>query len=304
MSCSPVAYFNDRFLPQAEARLPLHDAGFVLGVTVTDLCRTIGRRPFRLADHLARFRASCELAGVSQPRTDVELTAIADTLVVSNSALLSPEGDLAIVFFATPGPVGYYLGEPGGAGDGPPTFGMHTFPLPFARYARLFAEGARLVIPETRHVPASAVDPHIKQRSRIHYWLAERETHRIDPGASAMLLDHNGNVTETAAANLLLVRGGTVLTPLRATVLEGVSLRVTEELCQQSGIPFEERPLTPADCRAADEAMVTSTPYCLAGVRSIDGAQIRWPGHVYERLQAGWNDLAGIDLRRQILRNQ
>lgn len=56
MPSLPLAYLNDRFLPQPEARLTLHDAGFVLGVTVTDLCRTFRHRPYRLADHLRRFR--------------------------------------------------------------------------------------------------------------------------------------------------------------------------------------------------------------------------------------------------------
>jgi hypothetical protein len=39
MTC-PLAYLNGRLLPQDEARLPVHDAGFVMGATVTDLCRT------------------------------------------------------------------------------------------------------------------------------------------------------------------------------------------------------------------------------------------------------------------------
>lgn len=300
----PFAYLNDRFLPQADARLSLHDAGFVMGATVTDLCRTFRLRPFRLADHLVRFQASCAAARVQQTRSDDELTGIADELVARNGTLLPPGGELAVVLFATPGPIGYYLGEPGGPGDGPPTFGMHTFPLPFARYRSLFAEGARLVIPPTRQVPPDVVDPRIKQRSRMHWWLADREAREIDPGASALLLDHNGFVTETAAANLLVVRGGTVLTPPRESVLGGISLRVTEQLCREAGIPFEERQLTPADCRTADEAMLASTPYCLAGVRTIHTTPLPWPGPVFERLLFGWNIQAGMDLRRQILPDQ
>jgi branched-subunit amino acid aminotransferase/4-amino-4-deoxychorismate lyase len=300
----PLAYLNDRFLPQSDARLSLHDAGFVMGVTVTDLCRTFRLHPFRLADHLARFRAGCTAARVSQPRTDEELTLLAEELVARNGALLPPGGELALVLFATPGPIGYYLGEPGGPGDGPPTFGMHTFPLPFARYRALFTEGARLVIPPTRQVLPSSVDPRIKQRSRMHWWLADREVRQTDPGASALLLDEKGFVTETAAANLLVVRGGTVLTPPRTTVLDGVSLRVTEEICREASIPFEERPLTPADCRTADEAMLCSTPYGLAGVRTIDANALPWPGPTYEKLLSDWNLRTGLDVRRQILANQ
>src|SRR5207247_2129018 len=143
----PLAYLNGRFLPQAQAQLPLHDAGFVFGATVTDLCRTFRHRLFRWPEHLARFRRSCGYARVPLELADDALTALAEELVSRNAHLLPPEQDLALVVFATPGPVGYYAGLPGAAGDGPPTLGLHTFPLPFARYARLFREGAHLVIP-------------------------------------------------------------------------------------------------------------------------------------------------------------
>src|SRR5205085_4767484 len=158
-----------------EARLALNDAGFVSGATVTDLVRTFAHRPFRLPDHLRRFRRSCELARVPQPLSDDELTAVAERLVGHNAGLLRPGQDLALVLFATPGPVGYYLGQPGGPGDGAPTLGLHTFPLPFARYRPLFAAGARLVVPPTRHVPAASVDPRAKVRSRMFWWVAEQE---------------------------------------------------------------------------------------------------------------------------------
>src|SRR5205807_4940650 len=118
----------------------------------------------------------------------------------------------------TPGPVGYYLGDPGGPGDGPPTLALHTFPLPFAPYRPLFQHGARLVIPPTRHVPASSVDPRIKQRSRLHWWLADRHARATQPGSTALLLDHTGHVTETAASNFLLVLDGAVVSPPRSSI--------------------------------------------------------------------------------------
>jgi branched-subunit amino acid aminotransferase/4-amino-4-deoxychorismate lyase len=229
------------------------------------------------------------------------LTNLAHDLVARNASPLLPEQDLALVLLATPGPVGYYSGQAGGAGDGEPTFAMHTFVLPFARYRRLFEEGAALVVPSTRHVPAVCVDPRLKQRSRLHWWLAEREAQRIEPGAAALLLDLNGHVTETAAANFLIVRGGVVVSPPRHSILGGISLQVVEELCGELGVPFEERTLAVHDCLNADEAMLASTPYCLAGVRRFNGAELPWPGEVYQRLLAAWGERVGLDIRGQIL---
>lgn len=297
----PLAYVNGQLVPQSQARLPFHDAGFVFGATATDLCRTFRQRLYRLADHLARFRATCRLARIPQPHSDAELASIAEQLVERNATRLGPGQELALVLLATPGPVGYYAGLPGSPGDGAPTLLLHTFPLPVERYVRLFREGARLVVPPTRHVPAACVPPQAKQRSRLHWWIAEQEAHALDPRASALLLDLAGRVTETAAANLLVVRAGQVLTPRRTGVLDGVSLRVVEELCGSLGIPFAEADLTVEACQRADEVLLSSTGFCLVPVCSLDGQPIPCPGPVYERLLAAWSAQVGLDIRAQVL---
>src|SRR4051812_41805284 len=112
----PLAFWQGRFVPQSQARLPLHDAGFVLGATVTDLCRTVRHQLYRWPDHLARFRAGCRATHISPPLDEQTLSDRAHELVCHNAGLLAPGQDLALVLLATPGPVGYYLGQDGGAG--------------------------------------------------------------------------------------------------------------------------------------------------------------------------------------------
>jgi branched-chain amino acid aminotransferase len=297
----PLACLNGRFLPQSDLHVAYFDAGFILGATGADLLRTFRQRLFRLDDHLARFRRSCNAARIPQSATDAELAEIAERLVTHNAGLLAPDQELALVVYATPGPISYYAGLPGGPGDGPPTLALHTFPLPLSRYARFFRDGAHIVVPTTRHVPLECVDPRIKQRSRLTWWIAECEAHDVEPGSSALLLDANDYVTETAGANFLIVKNDAVLTPPRSSVLGGISLLVVEELCRELGIAFEERPLTVADCLAADEAMLASTPYCLAGVRRINGQRIPWPGPVLRTLLTAWSAKVAVDIPGQVL---
>jgi branched-chain amino acid aminotransferase len=301
---NPIVYLDGRLIPHTDATLPLHDAGFIFGATATDLCRTFRHRLFRLADHLTRFRQSCRLARIPQPASDHELTRIAEELVDHNASLLGPDDDVALVMFATPGPIGYYAGQPGGPGDGSPTLGMHTFPLPFARYQRFFQEGIVLRVPQTRHIPADCFDPRGKVRSRLHWWIAEQQAWELEPRAIALLLDREGFVTETAGANFLIVKGGTVFSPPRSSILNGISLRVVEELCGENGIPFQEAGLPIEDCLAAEEAMLASTPYCLAGVRQINGRPLPWPGRIWQRLLAAWSERVGVDVAGQILRHR
>src|SRR4051812_31966497 len=109
----PLVYLGGRLVPASQAVLPIHDAGLVWGVTVTDFCRTFRRRLYRWDDHLARFRRDCAACFIELAPTDAELTAAAMRLVEHNGSFLPPEGELALVTFATPGPVGTYAGQPG-----------------------------------------------------------------------------------------------------------------------------------------------------------------------------------------------
>lgn len=299
----PLAYLNGQILPQSQASLPFHDAGLIYGAVVTDLVRTFKYRPFRLADHVARFRQSCRSAHIPQPVPDEEVTEIAQHLIVRNSDMMKPGLDLALVMFATPGPINYYAGIEAG-GESGPTLVMHTFPLPFARYLRFLKEGVRLFVPSVRHLPVECVDPRIKQRSRMHWWLAEQEAFRADPGSMALLLDANGYVTETASANIVVVRKNIILIPPRSSVLGGVSLQVVEELCGELGRAVAEQPLTLYDLLSAEEVFVTCTTYCLAGVSKVNGIPIPWPGPIFMRLVEAWNQRVGFDIHHQILFSQ
>jgi branched-chain amino acid aminotransferase len=291
----PLAFLNGRPIPLSEAHLALNDAGFVLGATVTDLCRTFRHRLFRWDDHLARFRHSCQSSYIGLPLNNTEITRAAEDLVAHNAALVGESQDIALVLFATPGPIGYYLGQSSAAGE-QPTFGIHTFPLPYARYRPWIEQGVALRTPSLRALPPECVDPRIKQRSRMHWWLAEQEVRRADPRAMALLLDGDGCVTETAAANFLIVREGIIVSPPRKCILNGVSLAVVGEICERLGVPLEFRPIPLDECYTADEALLTCTTFCIAGVRQINDRALPWPGPILRRLVDAWSAEVGMPI--------
>ena len=66
---------------------------------------------------------------------------------------------------------------------------------------RRFMEGAHVVTPSIRHIPPQCVEPKMKNRSRLHWFLADNQTHAVDPKAVTLLLDLDGNVTECAGSN-------------------------------------------------------------------------------------------------------
>lgn len=301
---APLAYLNGRFLPFAEAGLPLHDAGFVSGATVVDNARTFRHALFRWPDHLERFRRDCATCYVPLNATDAELTAAAEELAGCNAKLLPPGGELQLVTFATPGTLGFYTGEP----NGPPTLGMATYPLPLARYRPFFTDGVTLVELPSGAVgaPDALLPPSVKHRSRMFWHVADHKARaRAGPGALALPSGPRGSLTETGVGNFLAVVGGVVISPPRGCVLDGISLRVTRELCAAQRVPFLEAPITPRDVREASEALLTGTGFCLAGVRTLHSdwqswrCTFDWPGPVFRKLLAAWSDLVGLDIEKQ-----
>jgi branched-subunit amino acid aminotransferase/4-amino-4-deoxychorismate lyase len=136
----------------------------------------------------------------------------------------------------------------------------------------------------------------------MHYFLADRQARLSDPKASALLLDLEGHITETSTANFLIVADGQVVSPTRQKILPGISLAVVAELCQELGIRFIDRDLRPEDVIHVQEALVTSTPYCLGSVTRINGNTIGngQPGPVADRLLTAWDGLVGVNIRRQV----
>ena len=307
MSSEPFVYLRGEFVPASQAHISIYDFGIVLGATVTDLARTFHRKTYRMADHVRRFHESCKYARIAPPASEAETAGITEELVRRNAALLPAGGELGIVYFITPGESAVYAGSAAGSAALTPTFCVHTFPMPFELFARFFTEGVHVVTPSTRHVPPQCVDPKIKNRSRLHWWLAEQEAHLVDARAVPLALDLDGNLTETSGANFLLVKNGVVLSPTPRNILLGISRQVVMELCGKLGIRFEQRDLQVHDAITADEAFVTTTPYAMVPVTRVNGLPVgagKPGGPVFERILAAWSAEVGLDIRAQILGNQ
>jgi branched-subunit amino acid aminotransferase/4-amino-4-deoxychorismate lyase len=316
-----VAYLNGRFLPAREAAISIVDAGFVMGGTVTEQLRTFGGRLFRSERHFQRLVHSLEICGIDAWLSIDDFGRIANELVDRNHPHLADGDDLGLAIFVTPGPYTALAGgdlpaavdaglstsdlRPPTSGRPRPTVGLHTFPLAFHLWADAYSDGVSLVTTSIRQVPVECWPRELKCRSRMHYYLADREAAAKEPGARALLLDGEGRVAETSTANIVIYKSDTgLISPPRSTVLPGVSLEVVIELAAQLGIPFLERELHPVDVATADEAMLSSTPNCLLPVTRFNGQPVGQSNGrpVFSRLLAAWNNLVGLDIAEQAKR--
>lgn len=304
----PNAFLNGRFVPVRELSLAASDAGFVSGVAVTDFCRTYRHRLFRWPDHLARLRHDGAACRIPLPYSDAELTAAAERLVVEHSTTLPNNSDLAVVTFATPGPLGYFSGL---SENGPPTVGMHAFPLAASRYRRFYSEGVTLAVAGVNPLVGAGIVPAgVKHRNRLAWWLAEQVVAdptdpRYCPGAVAVLTDSEGRAADTAIGSVVAIRDNAVLRSPVGRVLESVSLAVLKEIAERLGLGFAEMDQTVADLLTVDELLLVGSGFGVAGVRQlVDSATCKdrefpWPGPQTDRIIAAWSDLVGVDITRQ-----
>lgn len=298
----PQAYLNGRFLPASQAMISPVDAGFVLGATVTEQLRTFGGRLFRLDDHLARLERSLELVGIEPGLTRAQFAEIGRELVTHNHRFLEGGDDLGLSIFVTPGIYASYANP-----EDPvePLVCLHTYALPFRLWASKYEKGQALVTSDVRQVPPECWPSELKCRSRMHYYLADREAAAKDPGARAVLLDSNGHVTETSTANVLLYKAaeGLVSVP-HHKVLHGISMATLMEMASEQGLSVSQRNLTPNDLASADEVLLSSTPFCLLPATRLNGRPIASgrPGPVFQRLLAGWSERMGLDIAGQAKR--
>ena len=298
----PIAYLNGQLIPQSEARLPVYDAGIVLGATVTEMIRTFGHRPFKLPEHVARIYRSMKYARFDTELTPEEMTAVTLEVIEHNAALLPEDKELGVIQFVTAGTFSIYAGSAAGGEKMVPTVCVHTFPLPLHLWAKGFQSGLHAVTPSNRHVPPQCIDPKMKYRSRLHYWLAEQEAKLVDPNAATLLLDLDGNVTEFSGGNILIVKDGSIISPTTRNILPGISRQTVIELAGELGIPFFEKDFQTYDVCNADEAFETTTPFCLMPVTKINKIPIGngKPGPVGFRLLDAWGAKVSLDIVGQM----
>ncbi len=299
----PFAFLNGQWIPASAAALPIGDAGFVQGTAVAEQLRTFSGKIFRLEEHLARLARSLEIVGVDPGMTAADFARAAEKLTARNHALLEPSDDLGLSIVVTPGMY------PTFAPPGPsrPTVCLHTYPLPFHLWAKKYRDGQALVVVNVEQVSARCWPPELKCRSRMHYYLADREAARLDPQARALLLDSRGLVTEASTASLLIYRTGEgLISPHATTILHGISMSVVLELARGLGIDCTERDLTPGDVASADEVILTSTSPCVLPVTRFDGRPIGdgRPGPILTSLLTAWSERVGIDISAQAERHR
>src|SRR5262250_2079203 len=209
-----IVYLNGSFVPESEAKVSVLDSGFNAGDGVYDVTRTFRHKPFKLREHTERLFRSLQYTridcGISLEQMEK------DDLggLERNKPFLRDSEDCALWQVISRG----VRSSTGNRVSGGATVAIYSVSVNFREFASFYVEGAPLIIPSTRRIPPQCLESKAKITNKMNHNMAAFEAKQVDPRAIPLMLDIDGNLSETSVHNFFLVIDGKLCTPTDRTV--------------------------------------------------------------------------------------
>jgi len=280
-------WFDGKYVLTEKANIPITTHAIHYGTSIFEGIRAYwnGRNlyVFRLDEHVKRFRRSGKFYNISLNFSDNE---IIDAIIgickknkIKKSCYIRPfyfVGDYGINLHVTE--------------KAPTNVAIFTFP-----FGDLFDKnGITAGIVSWRKFSDMSTPPQAKMGGNyLNSIIATQEAKRngVD---EAILLDHNGNVSEAPGENIFIVRDGQLLTPsLASSALEGITRDTIIKIAKDLNIDVIERDITRSELIISDEVFLTGTAAEITPVIEIDSKKIgdRKPGNITIRMMQEYTDI-------------
>ena len=298
-----LVYMNGEFVPETEAKISIFDSALMFGDMVFEMTRSFNKKQFKLHEHLERLYASIKHVHIPMKMTMNELEEVCYQTIEKNEPFFKKTDEHRLMINVSRGPLSIYSEVFNGKLE--PTVIVADFPLKWTviGMGKLFDVGINAIVPSQRIVPAELIDPKVKNRSRLHYMMANIEVSKI-PGDNnwPLLLDPDNYIAEGTGDNFFLVKNGILYTPEPRNILVGISRGFIFELAKELGIKYLEKNLVVDDVIKADEAFMTGTPFCLLPVTKINSLEIGngKRGQITNKLLSLWSQKVNVDIEKQI----
>lgn len=284
MHTKKISYVNGAFIPESEAVVSVFDRGFLYGDGVFETMRAYDGRVFRIHQHIQRLRESVRLVKLRLAASNEELIDICEQLLERNEI-----ADAIIRLSVTRGPASGGIGV---ARAGEPTIvAFIRPPMPIPAGAQ--TGGVSVRISRFCKTPSSALHSRVKSMNFLNGILARSEAE--EAGAyEAVLLDLQGNITETSTANIFFVRDGNLFTPSPENdILLGITRAAVIELAGKSGISCNETVIPATEIGDFQECFLTNSAIELLPVTRVDGRPVGEgnPGPIYAVLHRAYREL-------------
>jgi branched-chain amino acid aminotransferase len=282
-------FFNGDIVRYADAKVGLLTHGLNYGTGIFEGIRGYWNESrkqlfvLRVPEHYERMHANARALQMTIPWSVDELCAITNDLLRRNE--FREDAYVRPLCFKSAEIIGVKLH------DVPDSFGIVTTPIgPYVG-----TEGIRCIVSSWRRIDDSMAPVRTKCTGLyINSALAKSEA--LQAGFDeAILLTHEGHVSEGSAENIFIVRRGAIITPPPSdSILEGITRASVMHLAREElGLEVQERSVDRSELYVSDEVFFVGTGAQVAPVVEIDRRRIGdgEPGPLTMRLQRVYLDV-------------
>ena len=256
---------NGQIVGPENAFVSVFDRGFLYGDSIYEVTFTINSKAFLMDEHMDRLWFSASRLALPIHLTKDEMKMEVEKTL---SALGLPRAYVRIIITRGEGEISL---DPNTATKN--NLVIITKELK-ENPAWWYEKGVSVIIADTKRNPISSIDPNIKSGNYLNNVLAMAEAR--DQGVfDAIMLNHQGQVTEGTTSNIWCVRADEFITPpLEAGLLSGITRQTLMTLARASGMVVKEQNLTPEELLGAQEVFLTSSTKLLVPITKIDSQVI------------------------------
>lgn len=290
-----ICYYDGRFGPLAEARVPITTHAFNYGTGCFEGIRAYWNEAagclqvIRLPEHVRRLANSARVLRLQCP--DLESPERAQEVICE---LLRRNAFRTDVYIR---PIVYKSGSTIQVTLSGIESDWCVYAVGMGDYVDT-KDGLDVLVSTWRRIDDNAIPARAKPTGAyLNAALASDEA-RSRGAAEAIMLTGDGHVAEAASSNLFVVEDGILITsPVSDDVLVGITRDCVLRMARSRSLAVEERRIDRSELFVADEAFLCGTGVQIAPVRSVDGRPIGGgrPGPVTTMLR---------DWYQQIVRGQ
>lgn len=261
-----VAYFEGEFVPLGDAKVSVMTHAFMYGTATFEGIRAYWNedqgRLYALfvREHVERIRKSARILLMDPIPTVDELVSIVTETVRRND--FHEDVYIRPSFYKSTRAIGVKLHDL--------EHRLYVLAVPFGNYIDT-EKGVRIQTSSWRRNADEALPARAKIVGGYVNMAFQKSEAELNGYDEALVLTASGHASEASAANLFVVRGGTLLTPpVSDDILEGVTRSAMIELARDAGIPVEIRSIDRSELYICDEVFLCGTGVQVSPVTEVD----------------------------------
>ncbi len=280
-------WLDGKLVDREEAKVSVFDHGVLYGDGCFEGIRFYSGKVFRLQEHITRLFDCMRYLMLDLPWNYDEVCAATEETVAASGL---EDGYIRLVVTRGVGDLGL---NPRNC----PKPSMFIIASSISLYPpEMYENGLSLITSSYRRANPDVNCQQVKSLNYLNSISAKIEC--VQQGAGeAIMLNSNGNVAECTGDNIFLVKDGVVMTPpLTEGALGGITRHAVMDICEELGIPCEERVINRFDVIRADECFLTGTAAEVIAATSLDGRTIGSgvAGPITKRILARYQEIVRL----------